>query len=234
VFFGSSGKFNQQQANKQQVARTTHGAEAVNAKTTIPMIGSTALLVFACGVLTVLNLPPAGAVDAAPNPIPMTPTDYNERDNWLCWPGRSPDACAVDLSTTVIGADGKTSVEPFKPNLKPPVDCFYVYPTVSIDPGVLATLTIEREERGVVLQQLARFGSRCRIFAPLYRQITLTALVAGMNGHPLPGSTDPAVREVGYNDVKAAWDYYLSRENHGRGVVIIGHSQGSGVLTRLI
>ena len=36
------------------------------------------------------------------------------------------------------------------------------------------------------------------------------------------------------NDVKAAWAYYLAHENHGRGVVLIGHSQGSGVLTALI
>ena len=31
-----------------------------------------------------------------------------------------------------------------------------------------------------------------------------------------------------------AWNYYLAHENHGRGVVLIGHSQGSGVLTQLI
>ena len=31
-----------------------------------------------------------------------------------------------------------------------------------------------------------------------------------------------------------AWIYYLAKENRGRGVVLIGHSQGSGVLTQLI
>jgi len=31
-----------------------------------------------------------------------------------------------------------------------------------------------------------------------------------------------------------AWNYYLAHENHGRGVVLIGHSQGSGVLMQLI
>jgi hypothetical protein len=31
-----------------------------------------------------------------------------------------------------------------------------------------------------------------------------------------------------------AWNYYLAHYNHGRGVVLIGHSQGSGVLTELI
>ena len=32
------------------------------------------------------------------------------------------------------------------------------------------------EERNVAASQLARFGSRCRIFAPLYRQATLAGL----------------------------------------------------------
>jgi hypothetical protein len=34
--------------------------------------------------------------------------------------------------------------------------------------------------------------------------------------------------------VKAAWADYLARDNGGRGVVLIGHSQGSGMLKRLL
>jgi len=41
-------------------------------------------------------------------------------------------------------------------------------------------------------------------------------------------------RALGYNDVVDAWNYYLQHDNNGRGVVLIGHSQGSGVLTQLI
>jgi pimeloyl-ACP methyl ester carboxylesterase len=39
---------------------------------------------------------------------------------------------------------------------------------------------------------------------------------------------------VAYGDVRAAWRTYLHHDNHGRGVVLIGHSQGSFQLTRLI
>src|SRR5205085_10537842 len=39
---------------------------------------------------------------------------------------------------------------------------------------------------------------------------------------------------VGYNDVVDAWKYYLEHDNQGRGVALIGHSQGSSVLTQLI
>jgi hypothetical protein len=34
--------------------------------------------------------------------------------------------------------------------------------------------------------------------------------------------------------VLEAWNYYLEHDNQGRGVVLIGHSQGAGILTQLI
>ena len=37
-------------------------------------------------------------------------------------------------------------------------------------------MTAGPEEHGVILQQFARFASVCRVYAPLYRQVTLTAL----------------------------------------------------------
>src|SRR4051812_16635110 len=137
---------------------------------------------------------------------PPAKIDYSKAETWLCWPGKAANACAVDLTTTVIGANGATSVEAFKADPKAPIDCFYVYPTVSNDPGVVSDMDAGPEEKNVVRAQLARFGSKCRIYAPLYRQFTLTALRAGQSGNPMPGSTDPAVRAVGYNDVVDAWN----------------------------
>ncbi|MDB5434770.1 MAG: hypothetical protein JWR47_1027 [Phenylobacterium sp.] len=161
--------------------------------------------------------------------------DYAKPDAWLCRPDKTTgNACNIDLTTTVVRADGSESVEAFKADPKAPVDCFYVYPTVSNDPGAVSDMNAGPEELNVVAAQLARFGAKCRIYAPLYRQFTLTALRAGIVGKPVPGSTDPAARQVGYNDVVDAWNWYLANVNKGRGVVLIGHSQGSGVLTRLI
>jgi hypothetical protein len=176
----------------------------------------------------------AGAAAHAQAPTAMPKNDYANKANWLCWTGKPGDACAIDLTTTVVKADGSESVEPFKADPKAPIDCFYVYPTVSNDPGVVSDMNAGPEELNVVKAQLARFGSKCRIYAPLYRQFTLTALRAGQRGTPMPGANDPATRAVGYGDVLEAWNYYLANENHGRGVVLIGHSQGSGVLTQLI
>src|SRR6476661_10508543 len=59
-------------------------------------------------------------------------TDYSNPRVWLCRPDRL-SACDVDLSTTVLDRDGRSTVERARLNPTAPVDCFYVYPTVSTD-----------------------------------------------------------------------------------------------------
>jgi hypothetical protein len=154
---------------------------------------------------------------------------YANPDVWLCRPGRQ-DACAVDQDATVIAADGKMMREKYVAAKDPPIDCFYVYPTVSLQQSANSDLTITGAERNVVRAQFARFGARCRQFAPMYRQITLSALLASIAGK----TVSDADREMAYGDVLAAWNYYLRHDNQGRGFVLIGHSQGSKVLTQLI
>ena len=91
-------------------------------------------------------------------------------------------------------------------------------------------MTAGPEENGVVRAQFARFASQCRVFAPLYRQATLTALRAAHDRQ----RRSPSIARSRYNDVLDAWNHYLQHDNNGRGVVLIGHSQGSGVLTQLM
>jgi len=162
---------------------------------------------------------------AAPAPAK---NDYSNPDFWLCRPGRQ-DACAIDLTTTVVAADGKLTRETWAANPNVPIDCFYVYPTVSNYPGPNSDMIPGVEEKRVVEAQFARFASQCRPYAPMYRQATLTALRAMFTGNPM--TVD---RALAYNDVLDAWNYYLAHDNQGRGVVLIGHSQGANVLTKLI
>ena len=119
---------------------------------------------------------------------PPTPNDYADGKNWLCRPGRE-DACAVDLATTVVAADGKLTREAWTADPKAPIDCFYVYPTVSTDPTPNSDMTADPAELNVIQQQFARFASKCRPYAPLYRQVTLAGLASG----ELP----PHVHELG-------------------------------------
>lgn len=183
------------------------------------------------GLAAILTMGASACAQTAP--APSTPNDYAKPDNWLCLPGRQ-DACASDQTTTIVEADGKTSVETFKAATAPAYDCFYVYPTVSTDPGGNSDMVIDPAEKRVVDQQLARFASKCRVFAPMYRQVTLAALRSVMLGRPSPGDA-----ELAYGDVRDAWRWYLANENKGpnnqpRGVVLIGHSQGSRVLLNLL
>ncbi len=171
----------------------------------------------------------AFAQSSAPESAPQAANDYSKAETWLCRPGRK-DSCAVDLSTTIVAADGKLTKEPFKANPNAPIDCFYVYPTVSNDQTPNSDMNAGPEEHSVIRAQFARFGSQCKLYAPLYRQVTLKTLRSAMAG----GGGLTADRKLGYNDVLAAWQYYLKNDNKGRGVVLIGHSQGSGVLTQLI
>jgi hypothetical protein len=160
--------------------------------------------------------------------LAQQPNDYSDPKTWLCRPGRE-DACAVDLKTTVIAADGKLTTENWTADPNAPIDCFYVYPTVSTDTTPNSDMTPDPAELNVVRQQFARFGSKCRPYAPVYRQVTLTGLRAVMAAPNF--NLD---RGVGYDDVLNAWNYYLEHDNKGRGFVLIGHSQGSFVLARLI
>src|SRR5215471_8452653 len=157
------------------------------------------------------------------------PNDYSDGKSWLCRPDRH-DACDVDMSTTVIAADGKFTRETWKADPNAPIDCFYVYPTVSTDPTPNSDMIADPAELNVIRQQFARFGSVCRPFAPLYRQITLAGLRRALAG----GGRAPFEQGVQYDDVRDAWNYYLEHENRGRGFVLVSHSQGSFILAELI
>jgi hypothetical protein len=67
------------------------------------------------------------------------------------------------------------------------------------------------------------------VFAPIYRQVTLTALISRLGGNPIPSDGAAA-----YADVLDAWKHYIANDNQGRGVILIGHSQGAGHLRTLV
>jgi len=118
-------------------------------------------------------------------------------------------------------------VERAFPASKPAIDCFYVYPTISGEPTINANLAIGFREREIAIAQASRFSQVCRVFAPVYRQITLSALE-----HPARITAAHAL--IAYDGVRSAFRDYLAHYNHGRGIVFIGHSQGAAILIRLL
>ncbi|MEZ5179267.1 MAG: DUF3089 domain-containing protein [Acidimicrobiales bacterium] len=157
---------------------------------------------------------------------------YDEPSHWVCRPDAPDDICHSDLDATRIDADGTLTVEPFEAADDPAIDCFYVYPTISRDEGTNSDWDASPNEEGyVTLNQAARLRSQCRLFAPVYRQITLTSLVGRLNGTG-GDATEPAVDP--FDDVLDAFRTYMAEDNDGRGFVLIGHSQGGGMLNQLI
>jgi hypothetical protein len=178
-------------------------------------------------VLAALAMMTLGGAAQARDEAP-TPTDYSQDANWLCRPGRQ-DACATNLDAMAYDAKGAKTAQPFVAATDPAIDCFYVYPTVSRQASTYSDLKPDASEINVAQVQAARFRAKCRVFAPMYRQVTL----AGLNASFKPGAA-PVDFSTPYADVRDAWRAYLAHDNHGRGVVLIGHSQGSILLTRLI
>ena len=146
---------------------------------------------------------------------------------WLCRPGQAQNPCLTSLATTVVEPNGATHVVPTSPAKSPPVDCFYVYPTVSNQPTVNANLETGLRETAVAVTQVSRFSQVCNVYAPVYRQITLGAL-----DHPRRITLADA--RIAYRSVLDAFRDYLAHYNHGRGIVFIGHSQGATILIRLL
>jgi hypothetical protein len=169
--------------------------------------------------------PSRPAASATPGEQTGTPPQQARRTLWLCHPDDRTSECARRIPTVVVTAQG-TRRSVTAPAADPPLDCFYVYPTVSTAPTATAPRRITPELRFVVAAQAARFGSVCRVFAPVYRQVTLQGLATAF--------TDPKARELAHRDIVLAWRQYLDEDNDGRPFVLLGHSQGTFELTRLL
>jgi DUF3089 family protein len=137
------------------------------------------------------------------------------------------DPCSTSLATTVVQASGARSVTSAKPATASRFDCFYVYPTVSEETSLNADLRVQKSERAVAVAQASRFSTVCRVWAPMYRQITLAGL------ETVPIGTSPVI-ETAYDSIRAGFEDYLAHDNHGRPIVFIGHSQGAAMLIMLL
>ena len=144
---------------------------------------------------------------------------------WLCQPGQANNPCRDSLESTIYTPDGASRVENPPLPADPRVDCFYVYPTVSEQPGPNSNKDVEEQQVAIARYQASRFSQVCRAWAPMYRQQTLAALARGGSAESL---------QLAYGDVEEAWNEYLANHNDGRGVVLIGHSQGTRMLRQLL
>jgi hypothetical protein len=114
------------------------------------------------------------------------------------------------------------------------VDVFFIHPTTytakkfttwnaSIDSDTLNAKT----DYSTILYQASVFNEQCRIFAPRYRQAHYQAFF-------IPENESKAYFDTAYEDVKNAFQYYLTNLNKGRPIIIAAHSQGTKHAGRLL
>jgi hypothetical protein len=178
-----------------------------------------------------------------------SPLDYSNPNLWVCRPGIDSNPCYGEhgeLDTTELLPDGGRQVLKHQRATDPKFDCFYVYPTVYLTgSGNQTNLSDDSYVLDALMAQGARMSELCEVYAPLYRQVEITpgaapppaagdAAAAADPGDAAPGGisgllSGPAAM-VALGDVRGAFKYYLDHFNNGRKFVIMGHSQGSGLL----
>ena len=163
----------------------------------------------------------------------VDPSPYAPKDLWLCRPDIENDRCdEADLTYTEVRPDGSTVTGDVVENPNAEVDCFYVHHTVYFadEPANRETLVPHPEEViGAVFRNGAHYRGVCRLFAPMYRQMSLITYTAHLFDWQ-----NTEFFKTAYGDVVDAFDYYLRHYNDGRGIILVGHSQGSHILTKLL
>lgn len=142
---------------------------------------------------------------------------------WLCKPGQADNPCLGKMDGVATLPDFIDAELGYEAAEDPPVDCFYLYPTQSEQLTSNANLDKDPEIRAVAVNQARQFSRICDVYAPMYRQYTFN-----------PPDVSPEVRDVAYNSALGAWNDYMDNHNDGRGVVVIGHSQGTSHMARLL
>ena len=146
--------------------------------------------------------------------------DYSNTKNWFALP-TTKDKADVTPHKSIINKQDSALV-----------DVFFIHPTTygsrknwnaPIKNGFLKWLT----KISSIKHQASLFNGTCKVYAPRYRQATIHSYFSKS-----PRATQAF--KLAYNDVKAAFLYYLENQNNGRPFILAGHSQGSSHLISLL
>ena len=121
----------------------------------------------------------------------------------------------------MVEGDGSKHIVDYEPARNPGIDCFYVYPNITHQTTDNANLDVDPQETAIAELEASPFSRACRVYAPIYREDS-------------GKSSGNGPYEVAIDSVEAAWTDYIEHYNDGRGFVLIGHSEGTGLLGHLI
>ena len=155
--------------------------------------------------------------------------DYSQEKYWSALPTKKDSADAVPYGSNLKDEQANAKV-----------DVFFIYPTIYLtgkhwNADVTSEKMNRKIDKSTIRHQASVFNGSCKIYAPYYRQIVLYAYAVfdkRKKGDGL-GSGKKAY-DLAYEDIKKSFEYYLKNYNHGRPIIIAGHSQGSGHAERLL
>lgn len=149
--------------------------------------------------------------------------DYSSLDYWAAHPWKKDPSDSIPKPLLQEKRDSMA-------------DVFFLHPTsftrkkdlglanASIDDDYINAKT----DYSTILLQASAFNQSSRVFAPRYRQAHI--------GNFYSADTVAASKAlaIAYEDVRAAFIYYLKNFNNGRPIVIASHSQGALLSIRLL
>ena len=174
---------------------------------------------FVLGLLLFSSCKPLYNTAAFEETIIPNPPNYADERYWAVLPGSYPD-------------DLKQITGEF---VEKEADVFFVYPTLLTDkkdPSWNADVARADVREKVLSQsvklQASAFAMAGNLYVPFYRQSHYKIYVAPYN------KQEELSRTIAYEDIRAAFQYYLSNYNQGRPIIIASHSQGSIMCAMLL
>jgi hypothetical protein len=158
------------------------------------------------------SIPQGAYTDLGPPPAP----DYSRQEYWAALPDRKDEA---DKSIPGF-PESQANAE---------VDVFFLHPTIYTgekgdilwngpvdDPGLN-----RRVDESTIRYQASVFNNVGKVYAPRYRQAHIKAYSTNQKADA------KLAFELAYSDIRKAFLYFLENYNHGRPIIIAGHSQGA-------
>lgn len=112
------------------------------------------------------------------------------------------------------------------------VDVFFIAPTVFLGRENQLNMSLEdtalrHNFTGAINMEKGIYDQQANFYAPYYRQAALYA-------YKITPAADAPCFDLAYQDVKAAFLYYLEHFNQDRPIVLAGFSQGGDMVLRLL
>ena len=152
------------------------------------------------------------------SPLPPGP-NYSLNEHWSALPMMKDMADSLPIGSNLVDMQASAVA-----------DVFYIYPTIFTskpnneyqwNTDVNDSRMNASVDNSAVLNQSSAFNGTCKVYSPRYRQAHYSAFTTSDK------ASAAKALALSYEDVRAAFEYYIEHYNQGRPIVIAGHSQGT-------